>query len=421
MQRFILLIGAGMMTLPLFIASQRAAAQADTAPLTLESVASLAVARSPQVRLAQASLEAARAYRAFSRMPRVGNPFVTLRAMVGRPDQAAATYSGAVGLPFDVSGRRRAYGKEATWVEREAEAYLAIAQNEARSQAREAFVDVVLGGELEHVAVGNAEVARDFLARVKARFDARAATALDMALSQRDAAESTAAIARARGALVEARGRLRQLLDLDPSAELQTASLPELRMPKDLSVQRAIELAQSQRREPEALYAAVERRGVADDRLRRDVIAPLVVSGEYEAQANVDTKTTGGMGLSTELPVIMRNQGERAQNRAQREVFALDHALTKRRVAREAMNAYLSLEAALSELATIEGEAMPAAEQSLAMTMEMLEVGAIDFFRLLNARQGAFQLRARRVETLRAAWRLRVALERALGGLLEVP
>jgi outer membrane protein TolC len=127
------------------------------------------------------------------------------------------------------------------------------------------------------------------------------------------------------------------------------------------------------------------------------------------------------MGLGAELPLIMRNQGERAQNRAQREVFALDHELTKRRVAREAMNAYLMLEAALSELATIEGEAMPAAEQSMAMTMEMLEVGAIDFFRLLNARQGAFQLRARRVDTLRAAWHLRVALERALGGLLEAP
>src|SRR5689334_11675166 len=71
----------------------RSWAQPDTAPFTLESVATYAVARSPRVQMAQASLEAARAYRAYGQMPRVGNPILNLRAMVGRPDQSAATYS----------------------------------------------------------------------------------------------------------------------------------------------------------------------------------------------------------------------------------------------------------------------------------------------------------------------------------------
>jgi outer membrane protein TolC len=399
----------------------RSLAQPDRVPFTLESVATYAVARSPRVQMAQAALAAARAYRAFSHMPRVGNPILNLRAMVGHPDQSAATYSLMFGLPFDVSGRRRSYRDEATWVEREAEAHVAVVQNEARAEAREAFVDVVLGGELEHVAVGNADVARDFLARVKARFDAKAATALDVALSQRDAAESAAALARARGALIEARGRLRQVLDLEPAVGLETAPLPELHMPAQMTVERAIELALAQRRDPEALYAAAERTRVADQRLRRELIAPLVVSGEYEAQANKNTQTTGGVALGTELPVILKNQGERAQMRAQGSVLSLDQQLTKRRVAREAMNTFLLLEASLSELSAIEREATPAAEQALSMTNEMLEAGAIDFFRLLNARESAFQLRARRVETLRNAWHQRIALERAVGGLPEGP
>jgi outer membrane protein TolC len=117
--------------------------------------------------------------------------------------------------------------------------------------------------------------------------------------------------------------------------------------------------------------------------------------------------------------VILKNQGERAQVRAQGKVYALDSELIQRRIAREATNALLALEAALAELSAIEGEATPAAEQALAMTLEMLEVGAIDFFRLLNARASAFSLRARRVETLRSAWHQRIALERSLGGLLE--
>jgi outer membrane protein TolC len=327
----------------------------------------------------------------------------------------------ALGLPFDVSGRRRVYRSEATWVEREAEAQLAVVQNEVSSEAREAFVDVVLGAELEHVAESNAETARDFLARVKARFDAKAATALDVALSQRDSAESAAALARARGTLIEARSRLRQVLDLDPVAALETSALPELRMPEHMSVERAIQLALAQRRDPEALDAAARRTRVADERLRREAIAPVVVSGEYEAQANKNTQTTGGFAIGGELPVILKNQGERAQIRAQGQVLSLDRELTKRRVAREAMNSFLQLEASLSELAAIEGEATPAAEQALSMTSEMLEAGAIDYFRLLIARESAFQLRARRVETLRSAWHQRIALERAVGGLPEKP
>jgi outer membrane protein TolC len=290
-----------------------------------------------------------------------------------------------------------------------------------RAEAHEAFVDVVLAAELERVAQGNAEVARDFSARVKARFDARAATALDVALAQRDSAETKAVVARARAVSVEARGRLRQVLDLAPDAALETSALPELHMPKQLGVDAAIALALRQRRDVQALSAAASRTRAADERLRRDVIAPILLSGEYEAQANKNTQTTGGVAIATELPLILRNQAERAQMKAQGNVLSIDSELTERRVAREALNTFLLLEAALNELAAIEREATPLAEQALAMTNEMLEAGAIDYFRLLNARESAFLLRARRVETLRAAWHQRIALERALGGLPEAP
>jgi outer membrane protein TolC len=390
-----------------------------TAAWTLERVGAEALQRSPEVQRAAALLEAARAYRTYGTLPRVGNPIVNLRALLGRPDQSAATYSAMVGLPFDVSGRRGAYRREATWVERAAEAELAVAQNDARSQAREAFVDVVLGAEQERVALANAEVAGDFLARVKARFDARAATALDVALSQRDYAESQAAVAHARSLYVEAAGRLRQLLDLKADAPFDQAVLPELNMPANLSVERAVEIALAQRRDAQVSASSAERAKVADDRLRREVIAPLVISGEYEAQANQNTQTSGGVGLGAELPVIQRNQAERAQIKAQGKVYELDTELTKRRVAREATQSFYLLEAALAELAAIEREATPAAERAMAMTMEMLEVGAIDFFRVLSARQSAFVLRARRVETLRAGWHQSIALERSLGVVLE--
>jgi outer membrane protein, heavy metal efflux system len=396
------------------------AAQADSV-WSLASVTDFAVQHSPQVVAARAALEAARAYRAYGSMPRMGNPIVGLRAMVGRPDNPAATYSGLVGLPFDVSGRRRAWRAESSWIEREAEARLLVTQNDVRSDAREAFVDVALGLELERVAAGNTEVAGDFLARVKARFDAKAATALDMALSHRDYAESKAALAQAHERLVGARGRLRHVLDLAPAAPLDTAPLPPPHMPEGLTLEQAIDKALKQRREPAVFNAGAERAAAADTRLRREVVAPLVLQGEYEAQGNNNTQTSGGVSLNAELPVVLRNQGERAVVRAEGQLQRVNAELVQRRVGREAMMAFQQLEAALLELAAIEQEAMPAAEQALAMTMEMLEAGAIDFFRLLSARQGAFGLRARRVEVVRNAWRLRIALERSMGGLEGAP
>ncbi|HEX6245862.1 MAG TPA: TolC family protein [Polyangiales bacterium] len=388
---------------------------------TLASVTEAAIQRAPQVLSARASLEAARAYRTYGTMPRVGNPVLSARAMIGRPDQSAATYSGLLGLPFDVSGRRRAWRTESSWIEREAEARLLVVQNDVRAEAREAFVDVALGLEQQRVAAGNAEIAGDFLARVKARFDAKAATALDVALSQRDYAESTAAVAQAQERLVGAQGRLRQLLDLAPQAGMGIEPLPAPLLPEGLSRALAIEKALKQRREAAMYEASAERAGASDVRLRREAIAPLQVNGEYEAQANDNTRSSGGVSVMAELPVLLRNQGDRAVVRAEGQVARLNAELTRRRVAREALTSFEQLESALNELAAIEQDAMPAAEQALAMTSEMLEAGAIDFFRLLSARQSAFGLRARRVEVLRNVWRLRIALERSMGGVEEAP
>jgi cobalt-zinc-cadmium efflux system outer membrane protein len=146
-----------------------------------------------------------------------------------------------------------------------------------------------------------------------------------------------------------------------------------------------------------------------------------VITGDYEAQANKNTQTTGGVGLNAELPLLQRNQGDRAVVRAEGQVARLNAELSRRRVAREALTAFEQLENALQELSAIEQDAMPAAEQALAMTNEMLEAGAIDYFRLLSARQSAFGLRARRVEVLHNVWRLRISLERSMGGVEEAP
>jgi outer membrane protein TolC len=393
-------------------------AQPDRA-LTLETAEQRALSASPRIRSAVAQLEAARSYRAYARVPVVLNPVVSMRAMIGRPDAPAATYSALVGIPFDVSGKRRAWSKEANSVIAQAQANLEVARNDVRAQAREAFVVVASGWATKRVADESAQNAADVLKRVQARFDANAATLLDLALAEREYGEARADVARAERGLLEAQASLRQTLDLAPSTRVEVAPLTLPQVPEGFSLESAVKRALARRREMAALEKGIERLRHSDQRLRKEAIGPMMLAAEGEAQGNQNTQSTAGASMSFELPIIWRNQGARAVAKGEAAALAVERELTAHAVARQAALAFESLEAALAEFRAIDEQASGAADRALEMTNEMLEAGAVDYFYLLTARRSAFELRARRVTSLREAWLARIALERAVGGLAE--
>jgi len=399
----------------------RAASAQPPSDWSLERAEQTALETSPRIRSAIAALEAAKTYRAFSKVPVVGNPVVNLRAMIGKPDAPAATYAALLGLPFDVSGKRRAWRNEAASILAEAEANLEVARNEVRAAAREAYIHVAAGQAAQRVADESAENALDVLKRVQARFDARAATLLDVALAEREYGEAKADTARARRDVVEAQASFRQVLDLPPTYEVAVAPLAAPSVPAGLSLESAVSRALSRRKEMLSLGSAIQRYERSDTRLRKQAIAPVTVALESESQGNNNTQSTGGFGVNFELPVLLRNQGERAVAKGQVGALTVERELTEHAIAREAALAFQRLEAALAELSALEDQASTAADRALSMTTEMLEAGAVDYFYLLTARRSAFSLRARKVTSLREAWLSRIALERAIGGLEGAP
>lgn len=390
-------------------------------PWTFQSAEQTAIARSPRMRTATASRDTAYAYRAYAHMPRAGNPFVNLRAMIGRPDQSAATYSFALGLPFDVAGRRRAWRNETGYIIEEAEARLAIVRNEVRAEARTAFVQVALAHAARSVADQSADTARELLAKVQARLDANATTALDVALSESQYAETLANLARADRFLVEAENTFRQTLDLPHDAQIEVAQLPGPTLPSGLTLDGALARSRLRRKETVAWASANQRLHAADGRLRTEAWAPATAQLEGEAQANRNTQTTVGAALGFELPLLAKNQGARAVASGEAAAADVERELAAHGIEREASSSFQALEAALAELAALEERALPAAERTLSMVHTMLDAGVVDYFRVLTARSSAFALRSRRVEALRQAWLCRIALERAIGGWEEAP
>jgi cobalt-zinc-cadmium efflux system outer membrane protein len=271
------------------------------------------------------------------------------------------------------------------------------------------------------VAEESAETALDVLKRIQARFEASSATALDVALAEREYGEARANTARARGELVRAHADLRQVLDLEPHEPVQVAPLPAPSIPAGLTQEASVSRALARRREVASVDNAITRWERADTRMRREAIAPVLVAAEAERQGNTHPNSSLGAGVNWELPMMLRNQGERAVARGQVQALGVTREITEHTIAREAAVAFQRLEAALAELEALEQQASTAADRALAMTSEMLEAGAVDYFRLLAARRSAFELRARRVQSLRDAWLSRIALERAIGGLEGTP
>lgn len=252
---------------------------------TLRSSTRFALEHAPKIVSARAAHEVALAFRTFGTMPRVGNPVVNVRAMIGRPDDSAATYALALGLPFDVAGTRRRYQAEARHVIEAAQARLSGVRNEVRSEAQNAYVHVVLSKQAHEIADESVATARELYEAVRTRLEHGAATAVDLALSEADFAEASAASVGAARIEIGAQHHFRQMLGLPAHATIAVEPLEAPSLPA-ISPGQALAIALKQRSEPRMLLSEQKRHEAADNRLAAQAVAPLTANLEAERQGN---------------------------------------------------------------------------------------------------------------------------------------
>jgi outer membrane protein TolC len=402
--------------LSLLLLSAPAIAQSELPAVWSEAqVISRAVSRAPAVQSAQSQLFSAQASQTFGRVPLVGNPTLGVRAMVGVPDREAATYGLVLGVPLDLSGARGHYRRETSWAARAAEAELDAAVNDARGRAREAHIEIATADAMVAVTRARVETAREIVARSQARARAQASTALDVALTDRELGEAEANLAAALREREQAAGRLRELLDLPAGTSVAVEPVGAPALPADLSREGAIARATERRREAAAYAARAMQLRLSGDRLRAQSIAPLYVAGEVEWQGY--SQASVGASVQWSLPMFQFAQGERAVALAEAAGADTQQRLARHGAAREAGTLWDQLERSLEELRAIETHALPALERSLALTEDLFEAGAVDSFRVLLIRQDLAAMRIRQLTAVREAWRTRVALDRAIGGL----
>lgn len=378
-----------------------------------------AAARAPGVREARALRDVAASARVFGERPVIGNPTLGVLVLPGFPDFGAWTTGLSVGLPIDVSGVRGQWSREAARGLREAEARLGDETLRAVTVARAARVALAIARERVTIQRARLAAAEDALNRTRARAEARAATALDLALAEQERAESDADLARADRLAVEAEAALRSALDLDATDALAVDGPGR---PAELSsdeLSRALSRAPQARGDALALDEQAARADHRASRVVRQSVAPLVVGLEAQqvAVGPQDLDASIGASLRWELPLLQRAQGDRAMAEAEARASRTSASLLRRQIARDVAQSAAALARALVELDALEREAIPAAERLVAASEAAFAAGAIDFFRVLAARRAALTLRSRGLEVLETAWAARLAFERARGDL----
>jgi cobalt-zinc-cadmium efflux system outer membrane protein len=194
-----------------------------------------------------------------------------------------------------------------------------------------------------------------------------------------------------------------------PSAPNDDPSLPIVRS-------RLLELlgkARAQRAELRALASSGQALDAELTRLTREAVPNPTLF--IDAGRDLPGQVFVGAGLAIPLPVWRRNQGERATNRAVRQLVSVEAAVTEREIDAEVERALRTVLTESEIVRTWESLVLPAAESAVELITEGWRAGKFDLFRVIQASREASEARRGHLESLGDLWQASIGLARAVG------
>lgn len=391
-------------------------ARAET--LTLEAALGRALAASLEISAAEADLAAAEGRRvAAEASPH--DPAVSGEAGVRLgPGDPALDWSVGLEQTFALGGRVGHARAAARAEVAAARARLAEIRRGVATRVRVAFVEALRARDLLAVEVTQIDLARSLLDVATKRFEAGAATRLDVNLARVELgrAEGRQHAARARSEVAEV--LLAEALGGDPAR----GAAPEgtLDAPSAAPLPKPEVLLESARARRAELVAAGEARRAARarvDQAAAEAVPDLSVSGFFRREAG--TESIIGVGLTLPLPVSDRATGGVAEADAEARRLDAEGRALAARVDREVLAALSELRAAQATAAALQAQIVGTLGENLALLQSSFEAGKIAGAELLVFRQQFRESHVELVEARAAEALARLQLEAALGGPLD--
>jgi len=287
-----------------------------------------------------------------------------------------------------------------------------------RRELRQAFYSVIAADERIRLADSLVELARRVRDVAQAMFETGAAPRLDVLAADLGVARAETEMDLARGTRMFEQARLNAVLDFPPQqATLVAGSLTE--GIADLTYERALTIATASNVDLIALdrQIAVEERRVAVLRAERTPTPTFSVSslfsnpGEFSAGA--------GAGVSVELPLFGRNQGQIAESLATTAQLRARRESTRRVVENTIAGTVARIDAERRQIEAFERRLVPTATDLQALAEESYRAGRTSVLGLLESQR---VLRELRRDALQAALDLQLSiaeLEEILGTALR--
>lgn len=319
---------------------------------------------------------------------------------------------------LELPGRRALRGRIASLESREVLADRDLLRLEIVFQVKEAFYAVLLADEKRKYAAQDLELARDFLDKAAAKFEAGDVARVEVVRAGVEASKAATAVKLAETDTLLAKSRLNYLLGrakMEPLALRGELVRPPLPIDPDDLVRRAV------RARPEAERA---RAGMAKEEKRKTEAAlsylPDIDLGlsrhRIEGQA-----TTWDLTLSVPVPLFFWQPARGRMAEAKANLLALRRRAEDlaNRIALEVQEASLNARAAEEQIAVFQKDILVRAEESYELIGFSFQEGEIGGIELIDARRTLLELRKAYADALYGYRITLAALERSVGEPLE--
>jgi cobalt-zinc-cadmium efflux system outer membrane protein len=408
-------ISAVGLWLLLVLTAAHLTAQEPAAQLTLEQALQAAFERSPELRARRAELEEARG-RLLTARTYPWNPEVSIGSAARDGLEGSSTDRGIeVSQEVEIGGQRSRRSTVAQASLTGAEARFRHEERQLAGRAAVAFADAVRARELLRIEETDAALAGDLLQLEQKRLEAGAATQIELNLARAAAGRSNRRVELARGAYLEARSVLAEIIGLEPAAppepagDLAAGSIP---LPP---LGELVRTAQENRADLAALrkFEEASRAQVA---LEKSLAIPnLVVRAFQNREGSTDDIAGGGVALG--VPLFNRNRGAIAEARAAADRAAAETAVGRLLVEREVATAFAAYQAASAASEGLRAQVIGNLAENLSLLQRSFEEGKISRGDLFLFRRELVDSQRDYLDATAQAIQARVRLNLAAGRL----
>jgi len=389
----------------------QAAAQSASPPLTYRTALELATSRN-------LGLEAARRQRAIREAQvkaagQIANPTVLFEASRDAPHQVLS-FDIPVGFGTKRTRRIDLAKEELTLAELDVRAELRT----LRRNLREAYFGLLAADDSVRIATEILAVADRGKQVAQARFDEGAAPKLDVMTADLAVARAQGELELARSSRLKAQAELNAVLNQPPATPVvlsdklsDLAEIPGFEAAMTMASASNVDLVTAERE------LAIEQRRVDLLRSERWPTPTFTFGGVFNAPEEFRAGAMGG--VSIDLPLFSRNQGEIAQSQATSAQIRAKHDAVRRNVESGVFGAVATVEATRKQVDSYRQTLVPTATAILGLAEESYRLGRTSVLAVLDA-QRSFREISR--EYLQSLFDLQIAiadLEEIIGAPLQ--